>query len=102
MLLTNDRYNNALSSLTGRNIVCGASSFLSTHGHGAEYTARQKDVSAIYAYPQQSRTLLEKYKVTHIIVGPDEYSSYNVDEEGIAAIADLVYEKDGVKIYQVH
>lgn len=101
MLLTNDRYNNALSSLTGRSIVCGSNSFLSTHGHGEEYAKRQRDVSTIYAYPEQSRALLEKYKVTHIVVGPDEYSSYTVDVSGIAAIANLVYDKDGVQIYEI-
>ena len=58
-------------------------------------------MSAIYASPEQNRELLEKYNVTHIVVGPDEYASYNVNEAGIAAIADLVYEKDGVKIYKI-
>ncbi len=100
-LLTNDRYNNALSSLTGRNIVCGSNSFLYTHGHGEEYLARQKDVSAIYAFPEQSRELLEKYEVSYIVVGPDEYASYNVNEEQIAAIASLVYDQNGVRIYKV-
>lgn len=100
-VLTNDRHNNAVSSLTGRDIVCGSNTFLYFHGHSDEYYERQNDVRAMYADPENNTALFEKYSVDYIMVSGMERSSYSVNEEAIAQLYTLVYDEDGVQLYAV-
>lgn len=102
VLLTNDRYNNAITSLTGLNIVCGSSSFLSPHGLDKDFYTVQNHVSTMYSDPANSNYLFEKYGVTHIIVGDEERSSYAVNEEDIALIATLIYSQNGINVYALN
>lgn len=102
VLLTNDRYNNAVTSLTGLNIVCGSSSFLSPHGLDKDFYSVQNDVQAMYSDPANSKDLFEKYGVTHIIVGEEERSSYGVNEEEISLIATLIYSRNNVNVYALN
>ena len=102
MLLTNDRYNNTVTGMTGRNIVCGSHSFLSTHGLTKEFTRLQRDIGAIYANADAARDLIARYGVDYIIVGPDEYASYEVNLTALAAVAECVYDTDGVAVWRVN
>jgi uncharacterized membrane protein len=45
--------------------------------------------------------LFEKHSVDYIVVGPDETGSYNVNEEAIKNIADMVYNENGVQVYKL-
>ena len=101
MLVTNDRYNNAITSLTGRNVVCGSNSFFSTHGL-PDFHKLQRVVSQMYSDPVGSKDLFEQYGVDYLVVGSDEKSSYDVDEAALATVATLVYDVDGVRIYQLN
>ncbi len=102
VILTNDRYNNAITSLTGRNIVCGSNSFLSPHGISKDYDAVQNDIKQMYSNASSCNALFEKYKVTHILVGPDERSSYQVNDGEIAKIGKVVYSSGNVQIYELN
>ncbi len=100
VFLTNDRYNNAITGLTGRSVVCGGGWFFSTHGL-PNYNDLQNEVRQMYADPENSKVLFEKHSVDYIVVGPDELGSYNVNEEAIKNIADMVYDENGVQVYKL-
>lgn len=101
-ILTNDRYNNAISSLTGRNIMCGSFSMLYPHGFSKEYNYIHPQVKRIYANAENNYALIKEYSVDYILIGPDERNSYTVNEDAIKNIASLVFEKGDVKIYKVN
>ena len=101
VLLTNDRYNNAITSLTGLNIVYGSSSFLSPHGLDENFSLVQTDVNKMYSRPKEFFELFAKYGVTHIVVGNEERSSYSVDETALSELFESVYQCDGITVYKV-
>lgn len=99
VILTNGRHNNAVSSLTGRNIVCGSGSFL--YYHGLDYQGREGEVATMYQAPGASAELFQKYQVSYILVGPEERGNYAVDEAGIQMIADCVFSENDVQLYKI-
>lgn len=101
-ILTNDRYNNAISSLTGRNVMCGSYSMLYPHGFMKDYNYIHPQVKRIYANAENNYALIKEYSVDYILIGPDERDSYNVNEDAIKNIASLVFEQGDVKIYKVN
>ncbi len=100
VFLTNDRYNNTITGLAGRSVVCGGGWFFSTHGL-PDYNQLQNDVRQMYADPENSKALFEKHSVDYIVVGPDELSSYTVNVDAIKNIADLVYNENNVLVYKL-
>lgn len=100
VILTNTRHNNAISSLTGRNIVCGTGTFL--YYHGLDYQDREIEVGEMYTNPAGTTELLKKYNVSYILIGPDEWASYeNLDENTISQQYECVYEGGSVRLYKV-
>lgn len=79
IILTDTRHNNAISSLTGRNIVCGSSSIL--YYHGMPYQQAEIAVGEMYANPAD-QSLMDEYGVDYILVGPSERYHYSISEEG--------------------
>lgn len=100
VFLTNDRYNNTITGLAGRSVVCGGGWFFSTHGL-PNYNELQNEVNQMYTDPENSNPLFEKHSVDYIVVGPDERGSYTVNEEAIKNIADMVYNENGVQVYKI-
>ena len=98
MVLTSDRHNNSVASLTGRNIVCGADTFL--YFHGIDTAERKEDVRAMYEHPNESRDLFEKYGVEFICCSPYEYGSYEIDENAIGGIYERVFESGDTRLYE--
>lgn len=100
VFLTATNHNNALASLTGRNIVCGSSSFL--FFHGVNYQPSEMDVKMMYENPTQRDILLKKHKVSYILVGSTELATYQIpDINDFANKYNMVYNKDGVAIFEV-
>ena len=99
VFLTANNHNNAVASLTGRNIVCGAGNFLFFHGVG--YHDRERQLPQMYSNPVENLELYHAYDVSYIYISGYERGSYQVNEDGISQIADCIYEQDGVKIYKL-
>ena len=98
-ILTNTRHNNEIASLTGRNLVCGADTFL--YYHGIDTTERKEQVRQMYEYPLSSRHLFEEYSVDYVLISSFERSSYAVDEEALQAMFTPIFESGDVMLYQV-
>ncbi|NIV37545.1 MAG: hypothetical protein GWN58_51445, partial [Anaerolineae bacterium] len=98
-------YEGRVSALTGLPTLLGWS------GHENQWRgsyeiqgAREPDIETIYNTldPQAALTLLDKYDITYVYVGPLERSAY--DPRGLSKFAQLlevVYQNDGVTIYKV-
>lgn len=97
--LTYNNHNNALVSLTGRNIVCGSSSYL--YFHGLDYYERESNLSQMYEYPLDNLDLFLEYQVDYIMVSDYEINNYNVNMEEIEQISTLIYDNGTVKIYEM-
>ena len=99
VFLTGQQHNNAVSTLTGRSLVCGTPTFL--YFHGVDYSRQQADARLMYESPLENGALFEKYGVSYIYISSYERANFAIDEDGIAQLAELVFEADGVRIYKV-
>lgn len=100
VFLTANNHNNAIASLTGRNIVCGSGSFL--YFHGLDYSEQETNLRLMYEDPTSRDDLLDRYNVSYIVIGPYEYSNYTIpDMEDMVKNYELVYNKNGVLLFAV-
>ena len=99
MFLTQTRHNNEVSSLAGRNIVCGADTFLFYHGFNTE--ERKEAIRQMYEEPASSLAVYEKYNVSYVVVTNWERANYAVNETALMELFELVFEADDARLYQV-
>lgn len=99
VFLTANNHNNAVASLTGRNIVCGSDSFL--YYHGISTWDRLQEVEKMFSDPLDSTELFDKYSVGYILVSDFERGTYQIDEDVLRKMAECIYENGSVKIYQI-
>ena len=98
MILTDTRHNNGVVSLTGRNIVCGAGTFL--YYHGLSYQQQEKDVMTMYQNPADI-TLFDKYDVSYVYIGSSERSNYGISsEDAFLQNFEVVYQSGDVILYR--
>lgn len=99
-ILTNERHNNEISSLTGRNIVSGAPNFLWTHGIYDQ--TRADDVRLMYEEPASSLELYQKYDVDYVIISSWERSNYNVNEAAFNSLFEVVFTDHEITLYKTN
>lgn len=64
-----------LGFVLGRQTVMGFDLWLRNFGHGG-LAERQKDISRIYSDPENSGSLLRKYRIDYIVIGSSEQHLY--------------------------
>ncbi len=93
-----------ISAHTGLPTVLGwAGHEYQWRGSTPEPAIREEDIQTIYTSPfwSETRTLLDKYGIEYIIVGPLEWSTYGqVSLTLFDRALETVFEADGVKIYR--
>ena len=99
VFLTNTRHNNEIAALTGRNIVCGADSFL--YFHGLDTSQRKTDLQLMYEAPLEHMDLYEKYHVTYVVISAYERNSYQIQEEIFQNYFTEVLSFGDVNLYQM-
>jgi len=96
--LTATNHNNAVAMLTGRNIVCGAGTFL--YFHGVDYQGRSNNVRLMYEQPEQFfDSLANEYGVDYVLISSWERGSYNVNTAYFDRL-EKIYDNGGVTIYR--
>lgn len=99
--LTAQIANNPISGLTGRPIVLGYTGWL--WSYGIEYESREDDVVRMFEGAPETPTLLERYDVDFVVIGPAERSDkgYKVNEDYYAARYPVWQKNGDVTIYDV-
>lgn len=99
VFLTHNHHNNAVASLTGRNIVCGSDSFL--YFHGLDTSQRKADLRLMFESPAEHLDLYRKYNVSYVVISPYERGNYGINEFAFEKLFTEVYSGNGVTLYQV-
>lgn len=100
VFLTDTRHNNEIPSLTGRNIVCGADTFL--YYHGVNTTERKADLKLMFEAPLENLGLYEQYQVDYIVISSFERRSYKINEAIFAKNFTKVFSTGDVTLYQMN
>ncbi len=102
IILTEDRYNNSVTGLSGRSVVCGGGWFFSTHGL-PNYNKLQTDVRLMYTLPIKNIDLFKKHSVDYVMVSDYERSKYKetINLSELLEIADIVYDQNGIQLYKL-
>ena len=94
-------YYSRISSFTGIPAVIGMPfhEYMWRGDDSGWYSGRINDIRAMYEQPDQTRSLMQKYHATLIIVGEPERSRYNVTMS--SADLERVFSQDGTEIYRM-
>lgn len=98
VILTDTRYNNEVAALSGRNIVCGSSTFL--YFHGLQYYDQEAAVHEMFQNPWNTE-LFDKYNVKYIYISNSERNNFNITSDDIfLENAELVHQEGDVCLYR--
>ena len=90
---------NAVSVLTGRSIVCGPDLFL--YYHGIDTGERRQDIDAMFEAPYDNENLFEEYGIRYVYIGSSERSNFVIDIDYFEAHSTLLYDQDGIQVYEL-
>jgi len=94
--LTSDKHNHWLGNLTGRQIVMAYRGWLWTHGY--DYTEHQQAVRAIYGLSPNTEKYLDKYGITHIVIGPSEINDWGAQKTQLENKFEVIKRTDNYTI----
>ena len=98
VFLTGTQHLNPVDSIAGRSIVCGPDLWL--YWHGFDTTERKTDLYRFYEDPEENADVLQKYGVSYIYVSSYERSSYEVNENALGRLYEVIFENDEATIYR--
>jgi len=79
IILTSDDHLHWVPVMTGRPILMGYRGWL--WSYGIDYSQRERDIDDIYLGRDNAKSLLAKYQIKYVVIGPDEKEKYPVDVE---------------------
>ncbi len=101
LFLSYNNHNNVIASLTGRNIFCGAGTFLYFHGVG--YGERESLLKQMFENADTFEYNKQKYGVDYVYISSYERGEYdNLIEEYFASKYPVVFSQGEVTIYKVN
>ena len=97
--LTASNHTNAVSVLTGRNIVCGPGLYLYFHGVG--YQQREAQAKRMFEGGDEFLRGVVQYGVDYVYISDFERNSAQVNEDWFAERYTRIYDQGGIRIYRV-
>ena len=99
LFLTGISHNNAVSILTGRDILCGTDTFL--YYHGIDYQQRMSQVPEMYESGRAFEQYAAQYGVDYVYIGAEERANYDVDESYFEENYPCIYRAGTISIFQI-
>ncbi len=99
VFLTTDAHNHWVVDLAGRKIVMGFRGWL--WSWGINYSERERDVNKIFSGSPEAGSLMNKYGVDYVVIGPGERDVFGANEEYFSKHYPLLVDRFGQKIFDV-
>jgi len=97
--LTSDQHNHWLYNLTGRQPLMAFRGWLWTYGY--DYRPVENDVLKMFAGDDSTQTLLKKYHVQYVVIGPSEIFTMHANESFFTERFPIVKQTPTTMIYQI-
>lgn len=85
--------------LSGRKYFVGYTGWL--FAHGIDYSQRLNNARIIYEGGEQSKLLIKKWGITHILIGNQELSEFSVNLPFFEENYEKIYDKNNYKVFVV-
>ncbi len=99
LFLTSTAHTNPVAVLAGRNILCGAGMYL--YYHGVDYQPREALIGPMYGGGETFEQYADQFGVDYVYIGGSEMSNYAVDRDYFLENYPLIYDQDGISIFQI-
>lgn len=99
IILTGNNHNNAVASLTGRNIFIGSGTFL--YYHGFSTYARDTQLKEMYENPAEATEIFESYDIKYVVIGSQEKYSFDIDYQWYSENSYMIFESGDVMLLQL-
>ncbi|AKM79784.1 MAG: putative membrane protein [Candidatus Beckwithbacteria bacterium GW2011_GWB1_47_15] len=100
VFLTASNHDHWLLPLTGRKIVIGYPGWLWTYG--LNYSQREKEVGEIFGGGQTADSLMDKYRVDYVVLGPEEKRLDSINQEYFQTKLTEVYQLEDYQVFAVN
>ena len=100
IVLTSDKHNHWVSTLTGRQILMGYNGWL--WSYGINYEKRREEILKMFSGSSEAENLLKQYNIRYVVVGPSERTDFNANESFFKKNHELVLEKNDYAVYRVN
>ncbi len=97
IVLTSDRYNHWVPSLTGRQILLGNRKWNGTYGFF--FNELEQDIINIYSGSENAEELIKKYNISFIVIGPYEREVFTIDDQFFSQRYPVALTNDEYQIY---
>lgn len=97
--LTAPAHNHFIMTWAARPILMGFTGWLANFGF--DYQQREADLKIMFGGGTAAESVLRKYQVSYVTVGPGERGDFDVDETYFAENYPVAFENDGYRIYDV-
>ena len=95
--ITGTQHINPVFALAGREVVCGPDLWL--YYHGFDTRERQKDLKDFFMAPEMHMDVLQKYGVSHVLVGSHE-RELGADAGRLEELLKKVYDAGGYQVFE--
>ena len=101
IIATAASYHDPIALLSGRRVLVACPSMLETHG--IDVRARARDVLALYAGGRAAREVMQRLKVSVVVVGPQErHALPHIDEAFLRSESRAIDSYKGRRLYILH
>jgi uncharacterized membrane protein len=101
VFLTSTDHNEPVTSLTGRQVVCGYTGWLFTYGLN-DYFTRERDADLMLSGQAGTDQLISQYHVAYVVIGPQERNGEaHASDAYWQQHAAQVYSADGYSVYKL-
>ena len=97
--MTGRQHLNPVLSIGGKTIVCGPDLWL--YYHGFNTSERADDIEAFYEDPENNLDILHKYNVDYVLVSSYERNDYDVEEDAMREMWEVVFENREAVIFAI-
>lgn len=99
LILTADNHNHPVPTLTGRKVVMGYRGWL--WSYGLDYQQTEQDIQAIFSGSATAEKLLDRYKITYVVIGPSEKQEWGANLDFFARRYPQVLEYGPWQVFKV-
>ncbi len=99
VFVTDFRHDNPISVVAGRRVVTGYSGWL--FSEGVDFAERERDVRALYKLGPDFDSLVARYGIDYVVVGPGERETFSADAAAFRARFPLTVSTASYEVFRV-